>query len=213
MFRESYFCFPIIFADGKLEHEHSNKIIMPISAMERLLAIEVSYPMQFRLNYEEKYTHVGVIEFTAEEGYCYIPNWIISMLKIPQGAIVDLINVELPVATFVKFKPVSMGILDHDDHKKLLEDNLRNFACLTVGDVITINEPIYNASGYVLKKYELEVIELKPSNQCSIIESDIETEFFVPPLPALPKLPLKEIKSKWKKTGMDKFPGNGNKLA
>eukprot|EP00064_Thunnus_orientalis_P013728 superscaffoldBa00002286_g13768 len=54
----------------------------------------------------------------------------------------------------------------------LLENALRNFACLTTGDVIAIN---YNE-----KIYELRVMETKPDKAVSIIECDMNVDFDAP---------------------------------
>lgn len=48
----------------------------------------------------------------------------------------DLINIEsasLSVATFSKFQPLSEDFLDITNPKAVLENALRNFACLTSG--------------------------------------------------------------------------------
>jgi len=54
-----------------------------------------------------------------------------------------------------------------------LEKNLRNFSCLTVGDKITIN--------YNNKKYYIGIVEGKPKNAVTVIETDCEVDF-APPL-------------------------------
>ena len=46
----------------------------------------------------------------------------------------DLLNIEsasMPVATFSKFQPQSQDFLDISNPKAVLENTLRNFACLT----------------------------------------------------------------------------------
>lgn len=54
-----------------------------------------------------------------------------------------------------------------------LETTLRNFSCLTVGDNIMV--------AYNNKKYYIDIIESKPANAISIIETDCEVDF-APPL-------------------------------
>jgi len=49
---------------------------------------------------------------------------------------------------------------------------LRNYACLTKGDMIAVE--------YVNKTYEIHVQDLKPANACSIIECDMNVEFEAP---------------------------------
>ncbi len=59
-----------------------------------------------------------------------------------------------------------------ESFKAVLENALRNFACLTGGDVVAIN---YND-----RVYELCVLETKPGNAVSIIECDMNVEFAAP---------------------------------
>lgn len=54
-----------------------------------------------------------------------------------------------------------------------LETTLRNYSCLTTGDSIMV--------AYNNKKYYIDIIETKPSNAISIIETDCEVDF-APPL-------------------------------
>ncbi|THG09909.1 hypothetical protein TEA_008728 [Camellia sinensis var. sinensis] len=64
------------------------------------------------------------------------------------------------------YMPYWVGIL-------YLETTLRNFSCLTTGDSIMV--------AYNNKKYCIDIIETKPSNAISIIETDCEVDF-APPL-------------------------------
>lgn len=81
-------------------------------------------------------------------------------------------STSLPVATFSKFQPQSVDFLDITNPKAVLENALRNFACLTAGDVVAID---YNE-----KVYELCVLETKPGAAVSIIECDMNVEFAPP---------------------------------
>ncbi|OXB62180.1 hypothetical protein ASZ78_015362, partial [Callipepla squamata] len=60
-----------------------------------------------------------------------------------------------------------------------LENALRNFACLTTGDVIAIN---YNekVNSKPFQIYELRVMETKPDKAVSIIECDMNVDFDAP---------------------------------
>ena len=86
-------------------------------------------------------------------------------LLLEEGALLTVESVSLPVATFSKFQPQSPDFLDITNPKAVLENALRNFACLTTGDVIAIS---YNA-----KVYEFCVQETKPGRAVSIIECDM----------------------------------------
>ncbi|XP_032327808.1 ubiquitin recognition factor in ER-associated degradation protein 1 isoform X3 [Camelus ferus] len=93
-------------------------------------------------------------------------------LLLEEGGLVQVESVNLQVATYSKFQPQSPDFLDITNPKAVLENALRNFACLTTGDVIAIN---YNE-----KIYELRVMETKPDKAVSIIECDMNVDFDAP---------------------------------
>jgi len=53
-------------------------VIMPPSALEQLTRQRVVYPMLFKLRSDstKRETHCGVLEFVADEGKVYLPNWV-----------------------------------------------------------------------------------------------------------------------------------------
>ena len=78
-FREQYRCYSMVFSNKNSEEiKHGGKIIMPPSALEKLARLNITYPMLFKLSNvnKETETHCGVLEFVAEEGRIYIPNWV-----------------------------------------------------------------------------------------------------------------------------------------
>jgi ubiquitin fusion degradation protein 1 len=154
--------------------ENGGKIILPPSALEHLTRLNTAYPMLFKLtnSRKDRETHCGVLEFVADEGRCYIPNWMMRNLLLEEGNIVKIQSVSLPVANFSKFEPQSSDFLDITNPKAVLENALRNFACLTAGDMIAIR---YND-----RSYELRVLETKPGPAVSIIECDMDVDFAPP---------------------------------
>jgi len=130
--------------------------------------------MLFRVENEEigKKLHCGVLEFTADEGHCYLPFWMMENLLIDEGSLIKVTNVTLPKATFVKFRAQSVDFLEILNPKVALEVTLRKFTCLTVGEMIQLE--------ISRKVYQLEVVELKPGEAASIIETDCELDFAEP---------------------------------
>ncbi|XP_024619550.1 ubiquitin recognition factor in ER-associated degradation protein 1 isoform X2 [Neophocaena asiaeorientalis asiaeorientalis] len=149
-------------------------VIMPPSALDQLSRLNITYPMLFKLTNKnsDRMTHCGVLEFVADEGICYLPHWMMQNLLLEEGGLVQVESVNLQVATYSKFQPQSPDFLDITNPKAVLENALRNFACLTTGDVIAIN---YNE-----KIYELRVMETKPDRAVSIIECDMNVDFDAP---------------------------------
>merc|ERR1719231_524150 len=93
-------------------------------------------------------------------------------LLLTEGDIVRISNTSLPKGTFVKLQPVSSDFLEIHNPRAVLENTLRNFATLTVGDCVVID--------YNQRKYEIEIIECKPANAVSIIEADVNVDFAPP---------------------------------
>uniref|UniRef100_A0A8C3VZX2 Ubiquitin recognition factor in ER associated degradation 1 n=1 Tax=Catagonus wagneri TaxID=51154 RepID=A0A8C3VZX2_9CETA len=139
----------------------------PHTSLFFLGRLNITYPMLFKLTNKnsDRMTHCGVLEFVADEGICYLPHWMMQNLLLEEGGLVQVESVNLQVATYSKFQPQSPDFLDITNPKAVLENALRNFACLTTGDVIAIN---YNE-----KIYELRVMETKPDKAVSIIECDM----------------------------------------
>jgi ubiquitin fusion degradation protein 1 len=112
------------------------------------------------------------LEFVADEGKVYIPYWMMQNLMLEEGGLITVESASLQVATFARFQPHSCDFLDLTNQKAVLESRLRNFACLSKGDVIAI---FYNN-----KTYELSVLETKPADAVSVIECDLNVDFAPP---------------------------------
>lgn len=175
-FNKHYQCFSVTMLPGneREDVEKGGKIIMPPSALEHLTSLNITYPMLFKLTNEKinRVSHCGVLEFVADEGNVYLPRWMMHNLMLDEGDLIAIENVLLPVATYAKFQPHSPDFLDITNPKAVLENSLRNYACLTTGDVIAI---MYNK-----KTYEVCVLETKPGNAVCIIECDMNVEFSAP---------------------------------
>lgn len=172
-FDEQYHCFS--FACSNKSHlEGGDKILLPPSAFETLAGLQVDYPMLFRLHSSQKdtMTHCGVLEFTADEGCCYIPYWMMQNLFIEEGSVISVTNVSLPKATFVKLQPQHIDFLEISNPRAVLEHALRNFSCVTKGDVVCLP---HNG-----KNYHFELKEVEPQDAACIIETDCNVDFDAP---------------------------------
>jgi len=158
------------------EMDSGGKFLLPQSALDVLTRLHITYPLLFKVTNpdaaRQRTTHCGVIEFHQEEGRCFMPHWMMQNLLLNENDIVQVEYASLPTATYVKFKPQSVDFLDISNYRAVLEFKLRNYACLTKGDVIAID--------YNNKNYEFLVQELKPANAVSIIECDMNVEFDAP---------------------------------
>jgi len=162
------------FKTERIKQKKGDKILLPPSAFDTLARLQVDYPMLFKLSssVDNKSTHSGVLEFTAEEGTCYIPFWMMQNLLIEEGAVITVTNVSLPKATFVKLQPQSVDFLEISNPRAVLEHALRNFSCVTKGDIIQL--PYNN------KNYHFELKEVEPQDAACIIETDCNVDFDAP---------------------------------
>ncbi|KAI3404381.1 UFD1 [Candida oxycetoniae] len=179
-FEEYFRCYPIAMMSDMIRKDDANyggKIFLPPSALNKLTMLHIRYPMLFELTNEQGNltTHSGVLEFTSEEGRCYIPQWMMNTLQLQPGGLIKISNCDLPLGKFVKIEPQSVDFLDITDPKAVLENVLRKFSTLSVNDVIEVN---YNDSIYGIK-----VLEVKPDSTnrgICVVETDLETDFAPP---------------------------------
>lgn len=159
---------------GRDNLEEGDKILLPPSAFETLSRMEVDYPMLFQMTNESlgRSTHCGVLEFTAEEGRCYMPFWMMQNLCVEESSLITVKNVSLSTATFVKFRAQSCDFLEISNPRAVLEYTLRKYTCLTTGDMICLP--------YSGTKYYLEVSEVQPAGKASIVECNVNIDFDEP---------------------------------
>ncbi|OMH84471.1 Ubiquitin fusion degradation protein 1 [Zancudomyces culisetae] len=177
-FKAQYRAFSLSSLDGQT-HQNANyggKIFLPSSALDRLSRLNVEYPMLFRLtnNTTGKISNAGVLEFTANEGQIYLPEWLMKTLGLQTRDFVSIENISLKLGSFVKIQPQSTDFLDISDHRAVLENALRNYSTLTTGDKFTIK--------YNNKLFDILVVETQPDKDgISIVETDLRVDFEAPP--------------------------------
>jgi len=170
--------------------EHTGKIIMPHEAFEELSSMSdleksdsdmfsngnenvvESKIMTFEISkFAGKRSFVGVESFLAPKGTAIIPDWILKNINFDPShdEKVILRKVILPKGTHLVLQPLNNDFLKIKDTKEMLEESLRKFVCLSVGDNIEIN--------YDNEKFSFEVIDVKPGRAICCINADIDTEF------------------------------------
>ncbi|OTB05381.1 hypothetical protein M426DRAFT_319913 [Hypoxylon sp. CI-4A] len=178
-FDEYFRCYPLVMAPGadRPELNYGSKIFLPPSALQKISQLHVQWPLMMELVNGEKdrFTHAGVLEFVAEEGRAYIPQWMMQTLQLDVGDMIQIKSTSLELAKMVKLQPQSTNFLDISDPKAVLEKAFRNFATLTKGDVFNFE---YND-----EVYEVAVLEVKPETDkmgVCMIETDVSVEFAPP---------------------------------
>ncbi|KAK8078056.1 ubiquitin fusion degradation protein [Apiospora saccharicola] len=178
-FDEYFRCYPIIMAPGpeRPDLNYGSKILLPVSALDKVSKLHVQWPLTMELvnGAREKHTHAGVLEFVAEEGRAYIPQWMMQTLGLDVGDMLQIKTTSLSPAKLVKLQPQSVNFLEISDPKAVLEKAFRSFATLTMGDVFNFE---YND-----EVYDVAVLEVKPTSEkmgVSMIETDVEVDFAAP---------------------------------
>ncbi|EXJ61049.1 hypothetical protein A1O7_05202 [Cladophialophora yegresii CBS 114405] len=178
-FDEYYRCYPVVMMAGP-DRNHVNfggKVFMPPSALDKLTRLHITYPMVFELinGAAGKSTHAGVLEFIAEEGRIYLPQWLMRTLELEPGDLLQIKSTDLPPGKLIKLQPQSPAFLDISDPRAVLENAFRNFSCLTKGDIFSFE---YND-----QTYDIAVLDIKPDTESHSIvtmETDLEVEFATP---------------------------------
>jgi len=154
-----------------------SKIILPPSALDKVSKLHVQWPLLMELINGEKglHSHAGVLEFIAEEGRAYIPQWMMVTLGMDVGDMIQIRTTSLELAKLVRLQPQSTKFLDISDPKAVLERAFRNFATLTKGDIFSFE---YNDV-----VYDVAVLDVKPETEkmgVSMIETDVSVDFAPP---------------------------------
>ena len=177
IFIEVYKAFPAVVM-GRDDIDLSNSIVLPSSALSKLSSMknfgDTKNPVLFRiLNIDLNiYTHCGVMEFTAEEGTCYLPSNMFERLCLNDGQMVNIRNMELPKGTFIKLQPHLTEFINNPNPKTILEYNLRNYFCVTEGDTISVK--------FGKKIYKIDIVSCKPQKAIRTLNCDIEVDFDPP---------------------------------
>ena len=177
IFIEVYRAFPASIM-GRDDIDLSNSIILPQSALGKLSVMrnfgDTKNPILFRiLNIELNiYTHCGVVEFTAEEGTCYIPSNMFERLCLMEGQQINVRNVILQPGTFIKLQPHKTEFINNPNPKTILEYNLRNYFCVTEGDTISVK--------FGKNIYKIDIVQCKPNKAIKTLNCDIEVDFDPP---------------------------------
>lgn len=100
-------------------------------------------------------------------------NYQSEVVILSNSAICVVITAAVGKGVRVKFQPQTLEFLNISDPKAVLERTLRNFACLTPGDLIEIQ---YNKA-----TYPILVRETTPPETINIVDCDLEVDFEAPP--------------------------------
>eukprot|EP01025_Chloroclados_australasicus_P027761 TRINITY_DN27479_c0_g1_i1.p1 TRINITY_DN27479_c0_g1~~TRINITY_DN27479_c0_g1_i1.p1 ORF type:complete len:413 (-),score=61.58 TRINITY_DN27479_c0_g1_i1:245-1483(-) len=154
-----------------------DKLVLPPTMEAQLL--QQNAPKNGTLLFEVRaengrYTHAGVLDFTAPEGTVLIPKKVVNCLwgneAEAQGQIVHVSYKFLRKGSFVEFQPANASFQKDvgDEISNVLEAALTSYCTLTQGDIVHVH---YNEI-----PYELKVLTLQPDPEVSIIDTEMEAE-------------------------------------
>jgi ubiquitin fusion degradation protein 1 len=172
-FQKEYKCYSFS-SIQRDELEAGNRLILPPSAVRELSRQHSDGPMLFEVTDLDQRlrTHAGVLEFTAQEDVCFMPQWMLRRLVAEEGHMLRVALKTLPKATFVRLRPASVALLRIYNPKAMLESGLKGFVALTAGDEFAVP--------YNKQLYHVEVVEVRPGDAVSIVDTDVEVDFATP---------------------------------
>jgi len=168
--------------------KHSNKILLPSSILYKLNQQEEldTDIMFFKVtNANLSYGLVcGVQEFSAPPGICHVPYHIMDTIGITEGNQVEIEKISPVQGSYMKLRPHKTAFIDLPDPKAILETIMSSdYPVVTQGQTIELfHEGI---------KYLIDIVETKPDEVISIVNTDINIDFeqpldyVEPPAPAI----------------------------
>jgi ubiquitin fusion degradation protein 1 len=166
MYRDKLTVWPMVMSN-KPFHEDGDKIILPQKALLKVKPSSDGSPLIFKITNPETELSmcVGVIEFTALNGTCYVPYWIMNQLAIGEGKKLQILDCKIPKATYIKIKLHSYL----SNPKAFLEVALRKFTCLNKDTTFSIP--------YMGQKLNFDVIDTKPESSVCVVDVECDLEF------------------------------------
>lgn len=177
-FARRYECHSMIYYsdnDNTKFMETKDKILMPLSALDTLSRLNLEYPLTFeifRFGFEENKTYCGVLEFVDNTNFIYLPQKIMDKLYIGEGENLEIRYVQMKKIEFLKLKPLSCDFLKIMEPKLILEETLKNYTCISNGDILDVEIEGVNI--------EILVTEVLPDGKGMTIDCECEVDFEEP---------------------------------
>ncbi len=177
-FARRYECHSMIYYsdnDNTKFMETKDKILMPLSALDTLSRLNLEYPLTFeifRFGFEENKTYCGVLEFVDNTNFIYLPQKIMDKLYIGEGENLEIRYVQMKKIEFLKLKPLSCDFLKIMEPKLILEETLKNYTCISNGDILDVEIEGVNI--------EVLVTEVLPDGKGMTIDCECEVDFEEP---------------------------------
>lgn len=157
-----------------LELNEGDKVILPSTALEQLIAKvggdTLPSPLTFLLKHPHsgQSLHCGVKEFSSTDTIL-LPLWMMDRLNLEESDHV-LIQLDLlPKGTWTRLKPISNDYRDIPDYRAALEAHLRShYHTLSKDQILNCR--------YGGHTYQFQVMDVKPQDAVSITDTDLEVD-------------------------------------
>ena len=103
---------------GKSKWEASDKGVLPPSILTLVYALQLPFPIMFRVVANEEtcgygQQYCGVSEFVADEGHAFLPWWMLNNLGLEEGDRASFVIAKaIPQGKFVQLRPHKTALLD-----------------------------------------------------------------------------------------------------
>ncbi|KEG01784.1 hypothetical protein YYE_03303 [Plasmodium vinckei vinckei] len=141
-----------------------NKITMP----------EISMPNNYKNINKLDRIFINVLDFKAKKNFLFLPNYIMKSLQLNCFDVVRLKFVKLETATSVILQPHDKKFFQLDEPKKILEEKLRYYSCLTKNSTICI---FHNNFDYYFDVVRIDSEKKKDVEVASIQDADVIFDF------------------------------------
>jgi Ubiquitin fusion degradation protein UFD1 len=185
----SVFCSADLFgSDGVVVGGAVNRVVLDEATLRRVIDRRVPLPLVFRVVADADgesgaVHHVSVHEFSAPHGTCLMGAQLMRTLGLADGDDVSLRSIGfVPKCTHVALRPHRFDwlLLDTRAREALLEQQLRNYAVVTLNDTVAIEH-----AGHF---YRFDIAKIEPSDASvvSLLDVDVAVDVLEPlqPMPA-----------------------------
>lgn len=151
-------------------NDPTDKVILPQSFLDAILRQyanqDLPYPLTFAIEADNHKTHVGVREFSADEGTVILPGVVLENLASKSEMSVSVSLVSLEKGTSVKLRPLTAQYDLNQDWKVALEGAFQStYTTLSKGDMIRLRSGM-----------RFLVDNLEPQPAVCIVDTDLEVE-------------------------------------
>jgi len=167
---DELFCLPL---EARSDANVTDKIILCPSILSHIAreSSELSL-ITFLVQAREATLTVSVLEFSAEEGFCYLPAAMMDALSVKEMDTVSVRRCFLLPCVKLVLRPLDEDFLDLPDFRDILEEQLHKYSVIQQGQIICVD--------HLDRTFALETVELEPSPRATLIDTDIDLEFLVP---------------------------------